>query len=52
MRVPGSLLTAGWHSIGLTRMKTREDSAHNAVYFVRFTVDGGYQCVKRLLAVR
>ena len=52
MRVPGSLLTAGWHSIGLAGMKTGEGAARNAVYFVKFTVNGGYQCVKRLLAVR
>jgi hypothetical protein len=52
MRVPGSLQTAGWHSIGFAGTKTREDAARTAVYFVRFTVNGGYQCVKRLLAVR
>ena len=52
MRVPGSRQMAGWHSIGLAGMKTREGALCNAVYFVRFTVIGGYQCVKRLLAVR
>jgi hypothetical protein len=33
-------------------MKSGEGAARNAVYFVKFTVNGGYQCVKRLLAVK
>ena len=51
-RVPGSLQTAGWHSAGFAGQKTRQVAPCNAVYFVRFTVNGGYQCVKRLLVMQ
>ncbi|HUI92119.1 MAG TPA: DUF4982 domain-containing protein [Chitinivibrionales bacterium] len=52
MRVPAAYQAAGFHSIGFEGMKARRDMAGNTVYFVRFTLDGGYQCVKRVLAVR
>jgi hypothetical protein len=47
MRMPAAKQSQGWHPIQSAAVAGAAKAA--GVYFARFSLDGGYQCVKRIL---
>jgi hypothetical protein len=50
--ISSSRQAEGWHPIKLSGVETFGDAKGNGVYFLRFTIDGAYQAVKRILVIR
>jgi hypothetical protein len=50
--ISSSRQAEGWHPIKLSGAETFGDAKGNGVYFLRFTIDGAYQGVKRILVIR
>jgi hypothetical protein len=51
-RIKNSFQTEGWHAVQLTGSTNTENSLVNGVYFIKFTINGKAQCVKRMIVAR
>jgi beta-galactosidase len=45
-------LSRGWHTLMEAAPAAGGDARGNGIYFVRFSVDGGYKCIKRVVLMK